>query len=655
MKLRIHIGVLLLATLPEICLCQMAQTPLNHAEILGRLASGSSPSYIAHLVKTRGINFSPDAYYLSLISLAGGNGILFKNLSAASAINSGGPLSAADPPFEHLAKCAEFLQRGAFEQAETACRAAIVENPNSPWPLLATLRSLERKEKTPETLDMARRAVALAPDLVSARLYLLQVLPQGAELNSELQRAATRTPDELEPEEIGYPFVVGGSRMNDVVPTQQQRNPRMEQLLKDKADFASAHVHAAYFYEYRQDDREHQDRDLSEMRAAIALEPDNWSWHAALAQFLASRGDTDSQIAELREAVRAQSDGHEPRLELARALQSLARLSEAATEFQNLLALYPLDSMASAMLVDIYLEQKNRRSAIVELRRFLKAASLGVDAQTHAEQTWAESNRLAAILHNNGELDAAAAQYLEMLHYRPDNADAHNDYGNVLLDQLKFDEAAQQYQEALRYNPEMATAHHNLALALSRLGKQDAAIAEFQNALQLNPQEPNSRASLGVALGMKGDLDGAIEEFKAAILQNPKDAYAHANLGHALELQHDAASAVTEFKLALDLDPDILAAENDLAWILATDARLRDPAAALLHARRAVELLPSRHASPQESSASLDTLAEALLLNGKSAEALETENKALAIDPDNAELKSRLSHFRDAASPKKPR
>jgi hypothetical protein len=45
----------------------------------------------------------------------------------------------------------------------------------------------------------------------------------------------------------------------------------------------------------------------------------------------------------------------------------------------------------------------------------------------------------------------------------------------------------------------------------------------------------------------------------------------------------------------------------------------------------------------------IDTLAEALLLNGKADEALATETQAAGLDPDNPELKTRLAHFRDAA------
>jgi hypothetical protein len=54
MKLRALLPALLF--LPGCAFAQSA--PLDRAEILGRLAQDYSPSYIAHLVKIRGVSFS---------------------------------------------------------------------------------------------------------------------------------------------------------------------------------------------------------------------------------------------------------------------------------------------------------------------------------------------------------------------------------------------------------------------------------------------------------------------------------------------------------------------------------------------------------------------------------------------------------------------
>jgi hypothetical protein len=58
--------------------------PLTRADILGELASGSSPSYVAHLVRTHGVSFSSDNGYLSLVQRAGGAGALLDRITAAA-------------------------------------------------------------------------------------------------------------------------------------------------------------------------------------------------------------------------------------------------------------------------------------------------------------------------------------------------------------------------------------------------------------------------------------------------------------------------------------------------------------------------------------------------------------------------------------------
>jgi Flp pilus assembly protein TadD len=112
-----------------------------------------------------------------------------------------------------------------------------------------------------------------------------------------------------------------------------------------------------------------------------------------------------------------------------------------------------------------------------------------------------------------------------------------------------------------------------------------------------------------------------------------------------MQLKDDSA-AISHLKTALELQPDSADAENNLAWVYATseNPKLRNPAEALTLAHRAVET------SPLPVPAFLDTLAEAQLLNGKRSEALATETRALALDPDNTELQSRLAHFREAAN-----
>src|SRR5260370_38457232 len=94
----------------------------------------------------------------------------------------------------------------------------------------------------------------------------------------------------------------------------------------------------------------------------------------------------------------------------------------------------------------------------------------------------------------------------------------------------------------------------------------------------------------------KGEFDRAIADWREAVQLTPDHPSAHLILGFALQaggkLGDEAAAAYRE---AIRLKPDNAYLRNRLAWALATvpDTKLRDPAQALVHARKAVELAPA--------------------------------------------------------------
>jgi Tfp pilus assembly protein PilF len=82
---------------------------------------------------------------------------------------------------------------------------------------------------------------------------------------------------------------------------------------------------------------------------------------------------------------------------------------------------------------------------------------------------------------------------------------------------------------------------------------------------------------------------------------------------------------------AIRLDPENAAAHNELSWFLTTGlAGLRDPTAALTHARRAVELEASKHEY-------LNTLGVALYRTGQLGEAIAVLQRAWELSPPEQE------------------
>jgi tetratricopeptide (TPR) repeat protein len=630
---------------------------LDHTEILGRLAVGYSPSYVAHLVKTRGVNFSMTAQFLDRVRASGGAGILIERLSSANPPASLIATNTEQGPVEHLGRCAELVHMGDTESAKQECRASIDESPKSPWPLLVSSNlawvlspgetySAENAERARD--EFLGRAAALAPKLPMAHPGSL---PNNDDPDAVLEF------NEAGSSSLGISFLNADDdnspRAEPLRDGTVSRIPWLRSRMQVEPDLASNHLALVNAYVAAHD----LDSAESEVREALRLEPDHAQLRTIAGNFYLSQGKTEAGLAELREAVRIAPFFGDYYIDLANALERLDRTPEAIKQLQTIVALHPADAGPTGFLVRLYRKDKNLKSAIEAQRSLLKAVSPNFpDEATFVAVNLSALLDLADLLKADRQPEAAAEEYLLLLRFNPDNAALHEDYGNVLADEGQLDEAIGEYNETLRLVPEVELAafsgvHHNIALCLIRKKDLDGAINEFRQAIALdpdgpiNPDEPNTRVYLGAALRQKGDLNGAIEQFQEAIETNPKDAQAHAGVGSALMELKDAFGAISELKVALELQPDSPAVENDLAWIYATaeDPKLRNPTEALALARRAVT------SSPQNP-AFIDTLAEALLLNGHPAEALAMEMEAAKLDPKNSDLQSRLAHFREAAN-----
>ncbi len=103
--------------------------------------------------------------------------------------------------------------------------------------------------------------------------------------------------------------------------------------------------------------------------------------------------------------------------------------------------------------------------------------------------------------------------------------------------------------------------------------------------------------------------------------------------------------AIQHYQEAIRLQPDLAEARNNLAWLLATadESRYRNPPEALAQAQQAVEL------THWKEPAFIDTLAEALYQNGKYQQAVETQKKALALDPGDKTMQEHMAKYEKAA------
>jgi len=168
-----------------------------------------------------------------------------------------------------------------------------------------------------------------------------------------------------------------------------------------------------------------------------------------------------------------------------------------------------------------------------------------------------------------------------------------------------------------------------------------AAIDKYTKAIEASPFVASHYFDRGVASYRKGDGKKAEEDLSKAIILDPRLAAAYTYRGLVRMKGGDQESALKDYTTALGLNPRDPSVHNNLAWLYATakDEKLRDKVKALEHAVRAVEMTKEKNAE------ALDTLARAYFINGKKAEAIETEKKAIELEPESKEFKQNLAFY----------
>jgi tetratricopeptide (TPR) repeat protein len=206
----------------------------------------------------------------------------------------------------------------------------------------------------------------------------------------------------------------------------------------------------------------------------------------------------------------------------------------------------------------------------------------------------------------------------------PDDAEAHVNLANVMLDLGRLEEAVAGYRRALAINANLAVAHGKLGNALQRLGRLDDAVASYHKALALRPDYADGHNNLGNALQNLGRPEDAVAHYRRALQINPGNAEAHNNLGSAYQGLGSLDDAVASYERAIRLKPRYAEAHNNLAVVLRILGRAAEAEASC---HRALEVDPNL-------AATLALLADLRIDAGRFEEAATLFKRALAIDPE---------------------
>lgn len=207
------------------------------------------------------------------------------------------------------------------------------------------------------------------------------------------------------------------------------------------------------------------------------------------------------------------------------------------------------------------------------------------------------------------------------------------------------DRALALLQRAQRISPHDVRVHENLGALYLQKHLYAQAIPELTQALRLNPSSSDDTVALATAYEGVGDLVKARLMLESLGKQYPHDAAAEEALAEIYARLKLYPAAISLYAQVLKLVPNAAIAHNNLAWLYATcdDSKYRDPKKALAHATLAVRLTDWKQ--PEY----IDTLAAALFANGQPRLAVETEGRALQLDPHRPEFLASLARYRKAA------
>jgi tetratricopeptide (TPR) repeat protein len=172
--------------------------------------------------------------------------------------------------------------------------------------------------------------------------------------------------------------------------------------------------------------------------------------------------------------------------------------------------------------------------------------------------------------------------------------------GNVLRALGRESEAVIRYEAALHVNPDLAPAHFNLGCIHLQADRLPEAVDQFSQALKIDPNYGAAHTSMGSAMLLEGRTTEALVHYETALRLDPS-AKAHQNLGVALLYARQLPAAVAQLEQAVRLEPNLAKAQEFLGEALLAQGRRAEAAEHYQHAlqiepgnehvRRALELL----------------------------------------------------------------
>ncbi|HHT9132458.1 MAG TPA: tetratricopeptide repeat protein [Candidatus Tripitaka californicus] len=335
------------------------------------------------------------------------------------------------------------------------------------------------------------------------------------------------------------------------------------------------------------------------------------------------------------------------------------KLEEDITMYKRILRALPEDVDTHYRLGLAYYEDKDYEAAIKELKTAIKESPTIPILY----------NQLGLAYQADDEPRDAIEEYQKALALEPEFFPARVNLGVVYYLQKRFTDAAGEFTQVLQKAPDHAGAHLGLGLAYVQMDKYEEAVSHFQEAIRLNPQDSEGYKQLGIVYKLQGKKDEALANLKTAVTLNPNDGeaswylaglymergkvdeaimyytyvtdsmggmpMAHYEEGMAFRKKGALLEALAEFERAEKEDPRYPGLQAQLASIYHELNKLDE---AVEHYEKAL-----KYASGVQEAELRRGLGNAYTQQWKFKKAIEQYNKALAIEPENAQTHKEIA------------
>ena len=292
--------------------------------------------------------------------------------------------------------------------------------------------------------------------------------------------------------------------------------------------------------------------------------------------------DEVTRLASFEEALKADPENAEARLERAAALADTDQRDAAAAELLILVKKDPANIHAWAALAAIHIHREEFTTALEEVDKIVKLRPQSLQGYKLRAQIHAAAGDLEAALADLGKTLELDAQDVDSLLARAKLQTLNGDFSAALAD----------IERARQMEPESTDVYLTRSTIQAARNHFSQAILDLRIALQNDPKNLDYGLLMAAYLVADKRPRKAIELLTAIVEDHPKEQEAWRVRGNAQLSIGQHLEAVADLEIALQLDPDDDDVLNNLAWLLATspDASIRAGKRAVKLATRACEL-----------------------------------------------------------------